>query len=192
MLEPFTSLTSKTFTIQEQNVDTDQIIPARFLTTTDRDGLGDFAFRDWRFDRADQPTNHPLNSLDPAATQILIAGDNFGCGSSREHAPWALTAFGFRVVVSTSFGDIFKSNALKNGLLPVVVEAAVLEQLMADDGPVTVDLDAEELRFGNHVISFETEPFARRCLLDGKDQMGALLAALPEIEAFEATKMGTS
>lgn len=186
MLDAFTSLTSNSFVIREQNVDTDQIIPARFLTTTDRDGLGDFAFRDWRFDRNDQPTSHALNSIDTASTKILVAEDNFGCGSSREHAPWALTAFGFKVVISTSFGDIFKSNALKNGLLPVVVERDILLQLFDQDEPITVDLEAEELRFGNHVVPFETEPFARRCLLDGKDQMGALLAAAVDIETYEA------
>ena len=184
--EPFRPLTTRTIVLPERNIDTDQIIPARFLTTTDRGGLGEAAFRDWRHGE-DGPTDHPLNRVDTATHQVLVAGDNFGCGSSREHAAWALLGFGVRAVISTSFGDIFRSNSLKNGLLPVQVDEETLRALTdTPDREVTIDLGAEELRFGNHVIPFATEPFARRCLLDGQDQLGALLDALPAIEAFEA------
>ena len=184
--EPFRTLTTRTLVLPERNIDTDQIIPARFLTTTDREGLGQAAFRDWRHG-ADGPTDHPLNRVDPATHGVLVAGDNFGCGSSREHAAWALLGFGIRAVISTSFGDIFRSNSLKNGLLPVQVDEATLRTLTeTPDREVTIDLEAQNLRFGNHVARFDTEPFARRCLLEGQDQLGALLDALPEIEAFEA------
>ena len=184
--EPFRTLTTRTIVLPERNIDTDQIIPARFLTTTDREGLGQAAFADWRHGE-DGPTDHPLNRADTTTHRVLVAGDNFGCGSSREHAAWALLGFGVRAVVSTSFGDIFRSNSLKNGLLPVQVSAETLAALTDQPGrEVTIDLQAQELRFGNHVTPFATEPFARRCLLDGQDQLGALLGALPEIEAFEA------
>lgn len=189
MIEAFTKLTSKTIVLPQSNIDTDQIIPARFLTTTDRDGLGDFAFRDWRFDQFGNKISHPLNARDPELVRVIVAGDNFGCGSSREHAPWALTALGFRAMISSSFGDIFRSNALKNGLLPVEVEPSTLRLLMECDGhDVTIDLEEEELRFGNHVVPFSTEPFSRKCLLEGRDTMGVLLGALPDIEAFEADR----
>ncbi|NNU16869.1 3-isopropylmalate dehydratase small subunit [Parvularcula sp. ZS-1/3] len=187
MIEAFTKLTSKTIVLPQTNIDTDQIIPARFLTTTDRDGLGDFAFRDWRFDQHGNKMAHPLNARDPEAVKVIVAGDNFGCGSSREHAPWALTALGFRAVISSSFGDIFRSNALKNGLLPVQVDPVTLRLLMECDGhEVTIYLEEEELRFGNHVVPFLTEPFSRKCLLEGRDTLGVLLGAVADIEAFEA------
>jgi len=185
-MKPFGKVTSKTVSVATTNVDTDQIIPARFLTTTDRDGLGDAAFRDWRFDKDGNTLDHPINAIDPETHSILVAGDNFGCGSSREHAAWALDAFGVRAVISTSFGDIFKSNAVKNGLLPVEVDQATLDKLMAEPGrELTIDLEEEEIRFGNHVVSFATEPFARRCLLEGSDPLSVLLEAVPAIEAFE-------
>ena len=185
--DPFTKLTSRTLVLPEANIDTDQIVPARFLTTTDREGLGAAAFHDWRFgpDGA-LDEGHVLNATDPETHRILVAGDNFGCGSSREHAPWALLAYGFRAVISTAIADIFRSNSLKNGLLPVVVDPETHALLLDQPGrEVTVDLEAQELRFGNHVRRFETEPFARRCLLEGRDPLGVLLDAMPEIEAFE-------
>ncbi|MCQ8184485.1 3-isopropylmalate dehydratase small subunit [Parvularcula maris] len=189
MTEPFTRLTSRTLALPENNIDTDQIIPAKFLTTTDKEGLGRRCFYSWRFDEAGHETDHPLNKADMSVHRILVAGDNFGCGSSREHAPWALAAFGVGAVISTSFGDIFRSNALKNGLLPVEVPGDTLQRLMLHEGEeVTVDLEAEVLRFGNQEVAFETEPFARRCLLGGTDSLGALLSALPDIEAFEARR----
>ena len=184
---PFTVLTSRTLVLPEENIDTDQIIPARFLTTTDKEGLGAAAFHDWRYG-ADGALDegHVLNATDPETHRVLVAGDNFGCGSSREHAPWALMAYGFRAVIPTAIADIFRSNSLKNGLLPVVVDEATHALLLEQPGrEITVDLEAQELRFGNHVQRFETEPFARRCLLDGRDPLGVLLDAMPEIEAFE-------
>ena len=185
--EPFRTLTSRTLVLPEENIDTDQIIPARFLTTTDKDGLGQAAFHDWRHGPDGVlDEGHVLNTTDETSHRVLVAGDNFGCGSSREHAPWALLAYGFRAVVSTSIADIFRSNSLKNGLLPVVVDPETHALLLETPGrEVTVDLEAEEIRFGNHVKRFSTEPFARRCLLDGKDPLGVLLDAIPEIEAFE-------
>jgi len=188
MPEPFKTLTSRTLVLDEANIDTDQIIPARFLTTTSREGLGRHAFNDWRYDADGRPrADCVLNTVDAAAYRVLVAGRNFGCGSSREHAPWALTDFGFRAVVSTEIADIFTSNALKNGLVPVVVDEATHARLTANPGePVCVDLEAEELRFGNHVVGFHIEPFARQCLLEGVDPLGWLTARLPEIEAYES------
>ena len=142
MPERFTTLTSRTLVLPQASIDTDQIIPARFLTTTTREGLGALAFYDWRYDDGKLRPNDPLNTLDPSEHRILVAGDNFGCGSSREHAPWALLDYGFRAVVSTSIADIFSSNALKNGLLPIVVDAETHARLLASPGGrVTIDLE---------------------------------------------------
>lgn len=189
--EPFRTLTSRTIVLPQANIDTDQIIPARFLTTTARDGLGCAAFHDWRFDQNGRARNDSaFNGVDPATHRILVAGPNFGCGSSREHAPWALYDFGFRAVISSEIADIFRSNALKNGLLPVSVGAETLARLIAAPGAeVTVDLETMEVRFGGRTqATFAVEPFARRCLLDGVDQLGHLLNQLPAIEAFERTR----
>ncbi len=187
--EPFTVLNSRTVVIAQENVDTDQIIPARFLTTTQREGLGVHAFHDWRWDADGRPTASPLNAVDTATHQVLVAGRNFGCGSSREHAPWALRDFGVRAVVSTEIADIFTSNALKNGVLPVTVDAGTHARLLEHPGEaVTVDLGAGELRFGNHVARFTVEPFARRCLLDGVDAFGFLLDRRGAIDAFEEAR----
>jgi 3-isopropylmalate/(R)-2-methylmalate dehydratase small subunit len=185
--EPFGILSSRTVVLRQENIDTDQIIPARFLTTTSRDGLGRLAFHDWRYDGEGREIgDFMLNRIAPCAHRILVAGRNFGCGSSREHAPWALTDFGFRAVVSTEIADIFTSNALKNALLPVVIDRESWELLAARPGEnATIDLEAGELRFGNHVAKFDIEPFARRCLLDGVDTMGWLLGRMPAIEAHE-------
>ena len=188
MSEPLRTLTSGTVVFSQSNIDTDQIIPGRFLTTTTREGLGAHAFHDWRYE-ADGSVKPEavLNRIDPAEHRILIAGDNFACGSSREHAPWALLDYGFRAVVSTSIADIFTSNALKNGLLPIVVSQAVWDDLAAHpDQPVTIDLEAQTIRRGNaEPTPFRVEAFARQCLLDGVDAMGWLTARLPNIEAFE-------
>ena len=187
-MDPLKTLTSRTLVLTQANIDTDQIIPARFLTTTETTGLGTKAFYDWRYeaDGSARP-EAVLNRIDPAQHRILVAGDNFGCGSSREHAPWALHDYGFRAVVSTSIADIFTSNALKNGLLPVVVDVATWEDLVAHpEQAVTIDLEANELRRGNHApVAFTVEPFARQCLLDGVDTLGWLLNHTPAIEAFE-------
>jgi len=189
MPERFTHLTARTLVLPQANIDTDQIIPARFLTTTSREGLGANAFYDWRYDAAGNPiADSPLNSVDPTETRILVAGDNFACGSSREHAPWALLDYGFRAVISTSIADIFSSNALKNGLLPIQVDAATHGRLLADPGArVSIDLERCELTFGNEpAVAFTVEPFARRCLLEGVDTLGWLTDRLPLIESYEA------
>lgn len=188
MPEPFRSLTSRAFVIRQADVDTDQIVPARFLTTTTREGLGRLAFHDWRHAADGTPRPEaPLNRIDPAERRILLAGPNFGCGSSREHAPWALLDYGFRAVVSTRIADIFTSNALKNGLLPVEAPQAAWDGLADDpDAEITIDLEACEIRrAGVAPVPFTVDGFARRCLLDGTDPLGWLLSRLPEIEAFE-------
>ncbi len=188
MPERFTTLTSRTFVLEQANIDTDQIIPARFLTTTSREGLGAAAFYDWRYDSSGAPiAGAPLNALDTGEHAILVAGDNFGCGSSREHAPWALMDFGLRAVISTRVADIFTSNALKNGLLPITVDETTHARLLADPGGrITIDLEHCELSIGNEPpIPFAVEPFARRCLLDGVDTLGWLIENLPDIESFE-------
>jgi 3-isopropylmalate/(R)-2-methylmalate dehydratase small subunit len=189
MPEPFHALTSKAVVLSQANIDTDQIIPARFLTTTSRDGLGKAAFYDWRYETDGSPRPEAvLNRIDPAERRILLAGPNFACGSSREHAPWALVDYGFRAVISTSIADIFTSNALKTGLLPIEVDQATWDDLAAfADQPVTIDLEAGEIRRGNAAPTpFTVERFARRCLLDGVDTLGWLQARLPDIAAFEA------
>jgi 3-isopropylmalate/(R)-2-methylmalate dehydratase small subunit len=191
--EPFRSVTSAAIPLPRNDVDTDQIIPARFLKTTNREGLGDQLFCDWRYLADGSPNpDFVLNRPEMAGRAILVAGDNFGCGSSREHAPWALTAWGIRAVVSSSFADIFRSNALKNGLLPVAVPPQELERigsiLQAEpDGEITVDLEASELLLPDgSEIPFDVDAFARRMILDGTDELGYLLSLEPQIEAYEA------
>ena len=186
-MDPFKTLTSHTVVLSQANIDTDQIIPARFLTTTTKSGLGREAFYDWRYDATGAPrADCILNTIDVSEHRVLVAGRNFGCGSSREHAPWALTDFGFRAVISTEIADIFTSNALKNGLLPIVVDETTHARLLEHPGEtVTIDLQAGELRMGNHVVRFTVEPFARECLLEGVDTLGWLAARIPAIEAFE-------
>ena len=189
MPEPLQVLTSKCVVLSQANIDTDQIIPARFLTTTSREGLGKAAFYDWRYETDGSPKPEAaLNRIDPSERRILLAGPNFACGSSREHAPWALADYGFRAVISTSIADIFTSNALKTGLLPIEVDQATWDDLAAfPDQPVTIDLEAGEIRRGNAAPTpFKVERFARRCLLDGVDTLGWLQARLPDIAAFEA------
>ena len=190
-LEPFGVLTSQTVVLAQENIDTDQIIPARFLTTTSREGLGKLAFNDWRYGPDGAPRqDFVLNTVDPAEHRVLVGGKNFGCGSSREHAPWALYDWGFRAVISTEIADIFTSNCLKNGLVPIVVDEATHTRLLEHPGEtVTVDLDACEVRYGNHVAGFSVEPFARRCLMDGVDTLGWLIGRLPAIEAFEQRRI---
>jgi 3-isopropylmalate/(R)-2-methylmalate dehydratase small subunit len=188
MPEPLKTLVSKAVVLSQSNIDTDQIIPGRFLSTTTREGLGAQAFYDWRYEA--DGTSKPeavLNRIDPTEHRILLAGRNFACGSSREHAPWALLDYGFRAVVSTEIADIFTSNALKNGLLPIVVDQATWDDLAAHaEQPITVDLESSTIRRGNaQPVTFEVERFARRCLLDGVDTLGWLQGQLPAIEAFE-------
>ncbi len=186
---PFSSVTSRTIVLSQVNIDTDQIIPARFLTTTTKEGLGKFAFYDWRYNEAgDLMPANPLDCVGAEDHQVLVAGSNFGCGSSREHAPWALTDFGFRVVISSDVADIYKSNSLKNGLLPVEVAAEIHHWLLDNPGSeVTVDLEEQTLLLPDQrIVKFDIDQFARQCLLDGVDQLGHLLNQLPEIEQFEA------
>jgi 3-isopropylmalate/(R)-2-methylmalate dehydratase small subunit len=191
--DPFRSFTSKVIPLPAENVDTDQIVPARYLKVTDKAGLREALFRDWRYDE-DGGLKEPLFVMDRVAMmerQILLVGDNFGTGSSREHAPWALTAWGIRAILSTSFADIFRNNALKNGLLPIVVEAEKQRQLFelvaADpSAEFTVDLEAQVVHLpGDEDLPFEVDPFARMMLLAGTDEMGYLVAKLPAIEAWE-------
>ena len=183
------SFASRIVVLAEANIDTDQIIPARFLTTTTKKGLGKVAFNDWRYhaDGTEKP-DFPLNGIDANEHQVLVAGHNLGCGSSREHAPWALMDFGFKAVISTEIADIFKSNCLKNGLLPIVVDQATHDKLTKDkEQRVEIDLQSCELRLADgSVITFEVESFARSCLLEGVDAMGWILNRLPAIEAFES------
>ena len=190
--EPFTSVTSAVVPFPRNDIDTDQIIPARFLKTVNRDGLGDQLFHDWRYLSDGSPNpEFILNRPEMAGRAVLLAGDNFGCGSSREHAPWALTAWGIRAVISSSFADIFRNNALKNGLLPIVVAPDILERLFAlvEADPavgLTVDLEAQELRLPDGTaIGFEVDSFARRMILDGTDELGYLLKLEPQIAAYE-------
>ncbi|MBA3741315.1 MAG: 3-isopropylmalate dehydratase small subunit [Chloroflexi bacterium] len=179
--------------LPRNDIDTDQVIPARFLKTVNRDGLGDQLFFDWRYlpDGSPNP-EFVLNRPEMAGRKILVAGDNFGCGSSREHAPWALTAWGIRAVISSSFADIFTSNALKNGLLPVAVPPEELGRigLILDAEPeaeLTVDLETSELRLPDgSAIPFTIDSFARRMILDGTDELGYLLAHEPVLADYES------
>ena len=193
--EPFTKLTSRTIVLSQDNIDTDQIIPARFLTTTERSGLGRAAFYDWRYDDDGRPRNDtPLGLAGQGTHEILVAGGNFGCGSSREHAPWALLDFGFRAVISSDIADIFKNNALKNGLLPVTVDSKTHNKLLQTPGAeVSIDLVSQTVRFGEDVQDewqavFDVGPFSRRCLIDGVDQLGHLLNQAGAIQAYEQAR----
>ena len=187
-MRPIKVITSRTAVLPRSDVDTDQIIPARFLRTTTREGLGKQLFADWRYlpDGSPDPA-FVLNKPEAAGCKVLVARDNFGCGSSREHAPWALTDFGIDVVVSTSFADIFRSNSLKNGLVPVVVDKATLDWLIANPGAeVTVDLETSTLKLPDgRAVKFPIEPFARFCLMQGVDQLGYLLSKNAEITDYE-------
>ena len=191
--EPFSSVTSAAVPMPRNDIDTDQVIPARFLKTVNRAGLGDQLFFDWRYLADGSPNpDFVLNRPEMAGRQILVAGDNFGCGSSREHAPWALTAWGIRAVISSSFADIFTSNALKNGLLPVAVPPEELMRIGSileaeREAELTVDLEASEVRLPDgSVIPFTIDAFARRMILDGSDELGYLLAHDADLAAYEA------
>jgi 3-isopropylmalate/(R)-2-methylmalate dehydratase small subunit len=192
-MEKVNLITSRTVVLPVENVDTDQIIPARFLNATSKIGLGQNLFADWRFDAAGKPkADFILNRPEAQGAAILVAGDNFGCGSSREHAPWALHDYGFRAVVSTSIADIFRNNALKNGLLPVVVDRAVHAKLLAAPGAsLTISVEDQTLALSDGTrTSFPIDPFARFCLLNGVDELDFLLAQEPAIAAFEKRRAG--
>jgi len=188
----FTTLTSRVVPLPVNDIDTDQIIPARFLKATDKNGMGDNLFADWRYHADGSPkADFILNKPEAAGCQILLAGDNFGCGSSREHAPWALTGYGFRAVISTSFADIFRNNALKNGLLPIIVDEETHKLLLdlADEAPraeLTIDLASQTLSYPGGSVTFPIDPFNKTCLLNGVDELGYIMGFEKEITAFEA------
>jgi 3-isopropylmalate/(R)-2-methylmalate dehydratase small subunit len=187
----FTTLTSRAVLLPVNDIDTDQIIPARFLKATDKNGMGNNLFADWRYNTDGSPkADFVINKPESAGAQILLAGDNFGCGSSREHAPWALTGFGFRAVISTSFADIFRNNALKNGLLPIIVDEKTHQTLIeiAEEAPraeLSVDLATQTLTFPGGSATFPIDPFNKTCLLNGVDELGYILGFEKEIAAFE-------
>ena len=187
-MQPIRTFSSRTVVLPYTNIDTDQIIPARFLTTTTKEGLGKQAFADWRYDATGAPkADFLLNRPEAAGCTILVAGRNFGCGSSREHAPWALLDYGFRAVVSTQIADIFRSNSLKNGLLPIAVDEKTHAWLLANPGAsVQVDLQASTLTLPDGTaVEFPIEAFARYCLLNGVDELGFLLQQADAIKRYE-------
>ncbi len=197
-MEPFTNLNSRVIQLIRDDIDTDQIIPARFLKVTDKAGLGEKLFFDWRYhDDGSPKADFVLNRPESQGCRILLAGDNFGCGSSREHAPWALMDWGIRAVVATSFADIFRNNALKNGLLPVAithVDHRVLRTSLENspDGEIGIDLDSQSMVLSSgsaeetlRITYFEVDGFAKKCLLMGMDQLGYLLSHADRIDAFE-------
>lgn len=187
--EPMKTVTSKTVVLPAANIDTDQIMPARFLTMTTKAGLGKHLFNDWRYNDDGSETDHALNSEATKACEILVGGHNFGCGSSREHAPWALTDYGFRVVISSEIADIFRGNSLKNGLLPIIIDKAAHQWLLDHPGEeVTVDLESSEVRLPKNggTYAFNVDAFSRYCLMNGVDEMGYLAAQGDAIAAFEA------
>ena len=194
MADPYRLFTSRIVPLPAENVDTDQVVPARYLKVTDKAGLADALFHDWRFEPDGRPKDPPfvLDRPEMAGRQILLAGGNFGAGSSREHAPWALAAWGIRAIISTSFADIFRTNALKNRVLPIAVDAAthrrLFELLAADpDARLTVDLAEQGILLPDgSTVEFEVDPFARQMLLAGSDEIGYVLAKLPAIQAWEA------
>ena len=197
-MTPFTRIASPAVAIPSNDIDTDQIIPARYLKAINKEGLGTALFADWRYNSDGSPKpDLVLNTADARRAHILLAGDNFGCGSSREHAPWALTEFGFRAVVSTSFADIFRNNALKNGLLPIVVDAGVHAELLdlvarAPQSELVVDLERQTLTLPGggigRAVSFPIDAFAKTCLLKGTDELGYLLSFEQSIAAYEARR----
>ena len=193
MNQPWTPLSSHTVLIARDDIDTDQIIPARFLTTTTRTGLGTHLFADWRYDAAGTPNpGFELNRATASGAQVLVAGRNFGCGSSREHAPWALNDWGIRAVIASSFADIFRSNAHKNGVVTIALDEATLASTHAalhvdPTTVVTVDLPTQTVRLPDGTQAwFSIDGFSKRCLIEGLDELGALLADLPAIQEWEA------
>jgi 3-isopropylmalate/(R)-2-methylmalate dehydratase small subunit len=188
------TIESKTVALPIDNIDTDQIIPARFLKTTSMEGLGDNLFLDWRYLADGSPNpDFPLNKPSAKGSGILIAGDNFGCGSSREHAPWALVQYGFKAIISTSFADIFKGNALKNGLLPIVIPPDIHAELLKWPGiTLKIDLASQTVTLaGGRTVEFPIDPFAKHCLLEGVDELGYIIKQEPAIAAYETKRAGS-
>jgi 3-isopropylmalate/(R)-2-methylmalate dehydratase small subunit len=194
-VKPFLPFESRLAPMPNNNIDTDQIIPARFLKTTSKEGLDKQLFCDWRYDAQGNPRlDFILNTPRGQNAEILLAGDNFGCGSSREHAPWALTQFGFRAVISTSFADIFKGNALKNSLLPIVVPQKIHDKLFAlpEAAKIKVDLASQTITLPDgERVEFPVDPFSKTCLLEGIDELGWILKQQSAIAAFEAGRVGS-
>ena len=189
MMNPITSITARTVVLPLDDVDTDQIIPARYLRTTVREGLGENLFADWRYEKdGSERADFVLNRPDAQGAEILVAGRNFGCGSSREHAPWALLDHGFRAVISTEIADIFSNNSLKNGFLPVIVDEETHQWLLEHPGvELTLDVETRQLTLPDgRTVSFPIENFSRYCLLNGVDQLGFLLENANVIAEFEA------
>ena len=191
-MNKFTSLTSRLVPLPINDIDTDQIIPARFLKVIDKQGLGKNLFADWRYEPDGTPKpDFPINQPENQGAKILLAANNFGCGSSREHAPWALTGFGFQAIIATSFADIFYNNALKNGLLPVVIDVESHQQLVEARNldaalEITIDLENQTVTLPDgKQVSFPVDSFARTCLMQGTDQLGYLLSFDAEITRFE-------
>ena len=187
-MQPITTITSKTIVLPQPNIDTDQIIPARYLKLTDKHGLGRHVFADWRYRADGSPNNEfPLNRPDARDAQILVAGENFGSGSSREQAPWALLDAGIRAVVSTRIADIFRGNAMRNGLLPIIVDQATHDWLLNHGGATaTIDLPSRSLHIeGGPSALFPFDPFAAKCLIEGIDELDFLLSNAPRIDAYE-------
>jgi 3-isopropylmalate/(R)-2-methylmalate dehydratase small subunit len=188
----FTTLTSRVMPVPVNDIDTDQIIPAQFLKVTDKNGLADALFFNWRYNDDKTPNkDFIINKPEAAGCQILLAGDNFGCGSSREHAPWALTAYGFRAVISTSFADIFRNNSLKNGLIPIIVDDATHKMLfeLVEEAPraeLTVDLATQTLSYPGGSVNFPIDPFNKTCLLNGVDELGYIMGFENQIAAYES------
>lgn len=188
----FTTLTSRMIPLPVNDIDTDQIIPAQFLKVTDKNGLADALFFHWRYNDDKSPKeDFIINKPESKGAQILLAGDNFGCGSSREHAPWALTAYGFRAVISTSFADIFRNNSLKNGLIPIIVDEETHKLLfdLAEEAPraeLTVDLATQTVSFPGGSFTFPIDAFNKTCLLNGTDELGYIMNFEKEIAAYEA------
>jgi 3-isopropylmalate/(R)-2-methylmalate dehydratase small subunit len=192
-MEPIRVIESRTVVIPRENIDTDQIIPGRFLKVTDKKGLGKALFSDWRYDADGKPRpDFVLNGPAAQGCTVLVAGDNFGCGSSREHAPWALVDHGFRAVISTRIADIFRNNALKNGLLPIVLEPAAVAKLLAAPGAkVTIDLGAQTVALPDGASAgFQIDAFSRYCLMNGVDELGFLLSQEEAIAKFESRVQG--
>jgi 3-isopropylmalate/(R)-2-methylmalate dehydratase small subunit len=190
-MEPIKTIRSRTAVIPLTNIDTDQIIPARFLRATTREGFGKHLFSEWRYDASGAPRpDFVLNKPEARGCSILVAGRNFGCGSSREHAPWALTDYGFKAVISTEFADIFRNNSLKNGLVPVLVDDTTSDWLLENPGvELTIDIDTSTLTLPNgQSVKFPLEPFARYCLMNGVDELGFLLSKNEQISAYEAKR----
>ena len=189
--QPLKTVTSRTMVLPLENIDTDQIMPAKFLSMTTKAGLGEHVFANLRYDENGDLTDHELNSEAGKACEILVAGHNFGCGSSREHAPWGLTDYGFRVVISSEIADIFRGNSLKNGLLPIIIDKRAHAWLLDNPGAeVTVDLETCEVRLPRNggTYSFDVDAFSRHCLMEGVDEMGYLAAQDDVITKFEASR----